>query len=228
MKNLPTTLMFIFFAGIAAGQTNDAELWSGVSIKKKITKDITGSLEQQVRLDQNISSPKNIFTEARVSYRFNKIFKYSVSYRFINRNQVEDGYVTGNRFTGDLRVRYKMKPLVFTYRNRMQREYRMEELGVRQINYNRNKLALALDLDKKFSPYISFEIYYHLNKEEFNKNRYTVGVDFDLKNRNELSVFYRLQQDYNVNNPVNAYIIGIGFSHSLKGALFKKEKEKED
>jgi len=214
-------LLLCLFSGVVRAQTSDAQIWSWVGIKKKITKDLTGALEQQVRLNHNISFPKNIFTEARVAYRFNKTIKYTVSYRFINRGQTEGGFVTGNRFTGDLRLRLKQKPLVISYRNRMQREYRLEEEGIRQINYNRNKIAVSLDLDKKFTPFLSFEMYYHLNKAEFNKNRYTLGVNFNLKNRNELDLFYRLQQEYNVNNPVMAYVIGIGFSHSFKGRLFK-------
>jgi hypothetical protein len=221
MKKLNTILIGILFSAVLNAQTNDAQLWSWVSVNKKVAKDLVGTLEQQVRLDHNMSFPKNIFTEMRMGYRLNKHIKYTISYRFMNRGQAEGGFVSGNRFTGDLRLRYKSKPFILFYRNRMQREYRMEEEGIEQINYTRNKLALALDLDKKFSPYASFEIYYHLNKAEFNKNRYTLGVEFDLRNRNELEVFYRIQQDYNVNGRETAYVIGIGFSHSLKGMLFK-------
>ena len=220
MKNLITIVISILFSMALNAQTKDAQLWSCVSVNKKVTKDLVGTLEQQVRLDHNMTFPKNIFTEMRMGYRLNKHIKYTISYRFMNRGQAEGGFVTGNRFTGDLRLRYKNKPFILVYRNRMQREYRMEEEGVQQINYTRNKVALALDLDKKFLPYASFEIYYHLNDAEFNKNRYTMGVEFDLRNRNELDVFYRIQQDYNVNDRETGYVIGIGFSHSLKGTFF--------
>jgi len=224
-KHCTIILIITLLAGAANAQTKDAQLWTGIGISKKITKEITGSLEQQMRLDHNISFLKNIFTEVRLSYRFNKTFKYTASYRFINRGQIEGGFAGGNRFTGDLRIRWKKKPVVLTYRNRMQQEIRSTEVGVRQINYNRNKLDFALDLDKKFAPFVSFEIYYHLNKAEFNKNRYTAGVEFNLKNRNELSIWYRLQQEYNQRNPAMDYIIGIGFSHSLKGRMIKKNKK---
>jgi len=220
MKNLITIVISILFSMALNAQTKDAQLWSCVSVNKKVTKDLVGTLEQQVRLDHNMTFPKNIFTEMRMGYRLNKHIKYTISYRFMNRGQAEGGFVMGNRFTGDLRLRYKNKPFILVYRNRMQREYRMEEEGVQQINYTRNKVALALDLDKKFLPYASFEIYYHLNDAEFNKNRYTMGVEFDLRNRNELDVFYRIQQDYNVNDRETGYVIGIGFSHSLKGTFF--------
>ncbi|MBL4656634.1 MAG: DUF2490 domain-containing protein [Flavobacteriales bacterium] len=218
-------------------QYNDAQLWSAVSLDKRITKKLTGAIEQQVRLSHNISFPKNIFTEVGAGYRFNKMIKYSVYYRFINRGQTEGGFVLGNRIAGDLRVRYKVKPIVISYRNRLQREYRVDapteapvggELVYRQINYIRNKLSLAIDLDKKFTPYLAFETYYHLNEKEFNKNRYTAGVNFNLKNRNELDVFYRVQDEYNVNNPVRGFVFGIGFSHSMKGRLIKKKKKKKE
>jgi len=226
-KYFGIVLIVCVFTGLANAQTKDAQLWSGVGVSKKLTRDITGSLDQHVRLSQNISFPKSIFTEARLSYRINKFFKYTAGYRFINRGQIDGGFAVGNRFSGDLRIRWKKKPIVLTYRNRMQQETRSTESGIKQINYNRNKLGLALDLDKKFVPFVSFEMYYHVNKEEFNKNRYTAGVEFNLKNRNELSIWYRFQQEYNRKNPGMDYIIGIGFSHDLKGTLFKREKKEK-
>jgi len=226
MRGLYLLLALCIIYGSAKAQISDAQLWSRVSLSKKITKSLTGTVEQEVRIDHNYGFLKNVFTEIRVGYRYNKFVKYTLAYRYINRGQVEGGYISGNRLTGDLRLRYKMKPFIFSYRNRMQREYRMEELGVREINYNRNKIAVAFDLDKKFSPYFSFEVYYHMDQAEFDKNRYTLGVDFNLKNRNELTIYYRLQQEYNVNNPENQYIVGIGFGHTLKGRLIKKKKNK--
>ncbi|MBL4754590.1 MAG: DUF2490 domain-containing protein [Flavobacteriales bacterium] len=221
-------ILFILWVGVVSAQNNDAQLWTWVSIQKKINKRMEVSLEQQLRLDNNISAIGNVFTEASLSYRFNKYVRYTVNYRYINRGQREGGFISGNRYTGDLRLRYKMKPFIITYRNRMQREFRNELKGVREITFNRNKLEVALDLDKKFSPFFAFEIYYHFNKSEFNKNRYTLGVDFDLKNRNEFSLYYRLQQTYNVKNPGLDYIVGFGLAHRLKGRLLKKKKKAKE
>lgn len=240
MKRLVLILLFSFTAVcMVNAQYRDAQLWTGIGLSKRITKSITGSLDQQVRLSHNFSFPKSIFTEAGAAYRLNKMIKFAVNYRFVNRGQAEGGFISGNRISGDIRIRYKKKPFVFGYRSRTQREYRrntytdladgtkLRDPGYEQIDYIRNKLDLSLDLDKKYTPYIAFEIYYHMNARQFNKNRYTLGVNLNLKNSNELDLFYRLQTEYNENNAVQAYVIGIGFSHALKGKLIKKKKKKK-
>lgn len=225
MKYFSAISSLLFCCNIISGQTNDAELWTGLSISKKITKKISANLEEQVRINDNISSGKSVFTDLGVSCRFNKSLKISGNYRFINRGRNNGAYWISHRFYADLRYTYKTKPLIFSYRNRFYTEIGQEENGLIRENYERNKLELKFDLDKRFRPFIASELYYFVEKAVFNKVRYTAGIDFNLKNRNELTLFYRIQRKMNETNPDYSYIIGVGFSHNLKGRLIKKRKK---
>lgn len=222
-KHFSVLLIFLSWCNFITGQTKDAELWTGIEISKRITKKITVKLEEQVRINDNISSVKSVFADLGVSYRFNKNFKISGNYRFVNRGSNTGVYWVAHRFYADFRYTYKAKPLIFIYRNRFYTENGHGEDGSSRENYERNKLELKFDLDKKFSPFIASELYYFLDKSELRKIRYTAGVDFDLKNRNEFSLFYRIQREINVKTPDYSYIIGVGFSHNLKGRLIKKK-----
>ena len=60
--------------------------------------------------------------------------------------------------------------------------------------------------------------------------RVTVGSAFNLKNRNAVDVFFRVQQEVNTANPQTAYILGLGYTYDLKlpkGKKKKKDKEKD-
>ncbi len=221
MKRFGLITIALFWCNLVLGQTNDAELWTGISIRKKITKKIAVNLEQQLRLSDNASSVKSIFTDLGLSFRLSKSLKISGNYRFINRGRSTGNYWISHRFYGDIRYTYKAKPVIFVYRNRFYTEAGYEDNGKEREHYERNKLELKFDLDKKFSPFLASELYYFMEKAEFKKVRYTAGVDFDLKNRNELSLFYRIQREMNVINPDYSYIIGLGFSHNLQGRLIK-------
>ncbi len=228
MKHFGAILSLLFCCNIISGQINDAELWTGISISKKITKKISANLEEQVRINNNISSVKSVFTDLGVSCRLNKSLKISGNYRFINRGRNNGVYWISHRFYADLRYTYKAKPLIFIYRNRFYTEVGQEENGFIRENNERNKLEIKIDLDRRFMPFIASELYYFVEKAVFNKIRYTVGIDYNLKNRNELSLFYRIQREMNVTNPDYSYIIGVRFSHNLKGRLIKKRKKDQE
>lgn len=222
--------LIIFIASCcfhATAQTNDAELWTGAGISKNITKKLSLHFEEQVRMNDNISSIKNYFSEVRVAYRLNKYLRFSGNYRFKNIQRPDGTYRIINRFHGDVRLRYKAKPIIVLYRARMQVEYGQRNNGPRTDYYDRNKLTLKLDLDKMFSPYVSSEVYLDINGKQFDKVRYTLGLDLDLNKRNEVSIFYRIQREFNVNNPKYSYIIGLAYTYKLKGRLIKKKKPSE-
>lgn len=220
-------LTLLSFAGFSQIE-KDAISWIGVSISKKVTKDLELSLMEQGRFSNNISHLKHIFTDISLGYKLNKALKFSAACRYSNRQLLEGGFETAYRYNFDIQVRYKKKPFVLSYRNRFQVENVVETNGMERDPYDRNRIKVALDLDKKYSPWIAMDIYYSINKEEFNKRRYTLGVEFNLPNRNELALFYRFVNTFNVSNPSNSYIIGVFFHHNLKGRLIKKKKKKKE
>jgi len=215
-------------SGSVASQTSDAELWTGAGISKNITKKVSLNFEEQVRINENISSVKNFFSEIGLAFRLNKYLKFSGNYRFKNVQRLDGTYRITNRFHGDIRIRYKAKPIIALYRARIQMETGQRNNGPRTDYYDRNKLTLKLDLDKKFSPYVSSEVYLNITGKQFDKVRYTLGFDLDLNKRNEVSIFYRIQREFNVNNPKYSYIIGLSYFYKLKGRLIKKKASESE
>jgi len=206
------------------GQQQDAELWTGATIQKRITNNIMARYEQQLRLNENISEVKNYFSELGLSLDCNKYLKISSYYRLSTRPLVNGMNALGHRFHGDIRVRYKLNPLIFSLRTRMQTEDRMKLNGPDREWYNRNRMKIQLDLDKRITPFVSSELYYDLLSSVFNKVRYTAGLDFDLKNRMGAKIFYRLQRELNLTNPTYSYIVGAAYSYRLRGRLIKTNK----
>ena len=212
-------MVFLTTSDTLAQAQNDAEVWSGVRLNKKISDNLLLRVRQEVRVNDNISSLKSAFVDIGVHYTLNKHLKVTGNYRYINDGK---GFFDHRSYT-DLRFKYKSKPFVFSIRNRFQHESQFTEKGIREELLNRNKFQIAFDLDKKVSPFISTELYYDYYKTLINKVRYTVGLDLDLKNRMDLCLFYRLQMEQNVPNPNYSYIFGIGYSYKLKGKLLKRK-----
>ncbi|PCH98317.1 MAG: hypothetical protein COB85_01745 [Bacteroidetes bacterium] len=214
--------------GIGTAQVNDAELWTGAGISKKITKKLSLHFEEQVRMNDNITSVKNFFSELGTAYRLNKYFKVSGYYRFKNIQRLDGTYRVENRFHGDIRVRYKAKPIIVLYRARIQVEYGQRNKGPRVDYYDRNKLTVKLDLDKMFRPFFSSEVYLDIKGKQFDKVRYTLGCDLELSKRHEAAFFYRIQRQFNVKNPTYSYIVGLGYAYKLKGRLIKKKPSESE
>ena len=178
--------IFLFLVGIllvpcAIAQQKDAEVWTGATINKRITKNLSGKFEQQLRLNDNAGAVKNIFSEVGMVYNLNKYFRVSGNYRFSNRTFQNGNIAFGHRFHGDIRFRYKVNPIIISLRTRAQPESRMTRNGPLRDFYNRNRIDIQLDIDKRISPFISSEVYFDFHLGDFNKVRYTSGLDFDLK-----------------------------------------------
>jgi len=177
-------------------------------------------------MNENVTSVRNFFSEVGLGYRMNDMIKISGYYRYINRSMANGSFLPTSRFHVDLRLRYKAKPVILSYRTRFQTQRKTNNREDESEIFSRNRIAIQLDLDKRFSPYVSTELYYDFKQGELYKVRYTAGVELDLKKRRELDLFYRLQREFNMNNPTYAYVVGIGYSYRLKGKLFKKKSDK--
>ncbi|MCK4663352.1 MAG: DUF2490 domain-containing protein [Bacteroidales bacterium] len=218
-------IIIIFFINLSCiySQVNDFESWSCIEIKKKITKKIEFIFEEELRLNDNSTKIKKIYSDIGLSYSFNKHIKLVGYYRFIKKRKYDSYYSNRHRLYADIFLKNKFNRLTIAYRTRYQAKYvdiYSSEDGFIPRKYNRNKLSLKYDIKKNpISPYCSFEAYYQLNNpegNEFDKIRYTCGIDYKFNKRNSLDIYYRLQKQININNPVNSYILGLKYCYSIK------------
>jgi len=220
-------LILILACSIAASaftvnaQQKDAGLWTSVTVEHQVTRKMSVSVSEQLRMYQNISDINQFFTDLGAQYELSESFRVSLNYRLSSTNE-QTYFKTRHRFYVDLSYRYKLKPLVLGLRQRVQRQVealKSSENGDVPEWYSRTKFSVKLDLDKKYAPYLSSEIYYvidNLNEEDnvFDKIRYEAGLDYKFNRRNSLNIFYLIQSDILEKKTVD-YIAGLGYTYSF-------------
>ncbi len=215
-------IFIITYSSVAYAQEEDMELWTGIQIEENITKKLKTSFEQEFRFNENISNTKKIYSELGLSYKINKNIRIAASYRFEKNQKIEDYYVNRHCFYAGITLKNKIKRFALAFRTQYKTKYvssYSEEYGSVPKNYLRNKLSLKYNIKKNpVTPFFYCESFYQLDNpegNEFDKIRYALGVDYKINKKNNLNIFYMLQKQFNVNSPVQSYIIGIGYQYEL-------------
>ena len=220
-------LVFLAFTGCLLyslpliGQVKDAGLWTSINFESKIIKKLTANISEEVRFNENITEAGMIFTDAGVTYKLNKHFQIAANYRFILKRKVEDYYSVRHRVYIDIKYAKKLKPFQIQFRSRFQDQYsdigRASDGGVPEY-YLRNKLNLNWDLDKPYTPYISIELFSPLNYPHiyaFNGIRTSAGVEYSFSKHHKIDIYYMIQKELNVSNPLTDFILGLGYYYKL-------------
>lgn len=213
--------LFLFETTLCFSQVNDAGLWASINLEKKINPKLAIALTEEARFNENISELGSAFTELGANYKIKKNILIGVSYRFIQRRGVDDFYSLRHRYMIDLTIKHKIKKVSFALRERFQSQYadvNTSENGRLSERTLRNKLTVKYDLDKKYTPYISAELFYQLNNvmgNEFDNIRYAVGFEYKFNKTSSLDLFYLINKEMNINDPVTDYVIGMGYNYTF-------------
>ena len=162
--------------------------------------------------------------DAALGYRLDEHFAFAGRYYLMFR----DGYApldtqdeTRHRVAGDFSVRVRPQRLELSYRLRLQyTTYSLESDHV----HLRNKLGAAYAVNKKVAPYVALELIYLASpKNEYRETRVYVGVDWRIKKRIGLDVYYMRQEEENVRTPEQNDILGVQLRYT-----FVRNKKKDD
>ncbi|MCX6271463.1 MAG: DUF2490 domain-containing protein [Bacteroidetes bacterium] len=214
-------LLFVGVNWAVYSQTNDAGLWTNITLEKKLTSRYSAFLSEEIRMNENISEIGTAFTEIGVSYKIMPGLNAGISYRFIQKRQLDDSYEKRHRYMVDGSYRFKMKKFSITLRERFQSQYsaiRSSETGNIPDNYLRNKLTLKYDIRKKLTASVSSEVFFQLNNpdgNEIDNLRHTAGLEYKLNKANIVEVFYLINKEINKADPVTDYVIGCGYTYSF-------------
>ncbi len=222
-KNILLLLVLLFITiGFTQAQINDFELWTGVKLSKKINDKLSISFEEEFRFNENATSIKKFHSDIGVSYKLHSKIKLGVYYRFIQKQKINHNYSSRHRYYINLTISENIQRLKISIRNRFQTKYTdlySDDMGMVPNNYLREKLAFEYNIRKNpVTPYISGEIYYQLNginSHQFNKYRITAGVKRKINNNSSIGLYYRQQNQFNVENPAHSYILGISYSYKF-------------
>jgi predicted porin len=213
---LTSFFAFLLIPTVVHAQTEELvkinEFWTGASLNYRLNKKIDFSLDQQVRITDNLNRVRNTFFEFGARYRFNKHFSVRAQHRYIIRNEARHV----NRYTLDGTGKFKLKPakLDFAYRLRMQ--HAITTFTKEPETYLRNRFQIRYRALKKVRLFARYESFYQFNdKSRFRHHLFATGVDFKLNKQLDLSVFYRLDQKINTNNPERRNIIAVLVSFEI-------------
>ncbi|MEO8086246.1 MAG: DUF2490 domain-containing protein [Bacteroidota bacterium] len=220
--------LFLFLTSeLLSGQKlpEDAWLWNTVSVNKQLSKKWSLGVDEELRLFDNMSRVNLFFTNVGVSYKLNRVFKFSLVYRFNNKNQDGEYYSTRHRLYLDIAYKKKvLRNLAVTYRVRFQgqvRDYFSSDVGKNIESYMRHKFDLSYSY-KKYTPYLAAEFRFQISNPSFaeandlwDRERFYLGCDYDFNKKHALGLYYMIQHDFNNQRAENDFTLGWQYTFSF-------------
>ena len=221
-KYIFTFLIFFFFFISLSAQKKDFEIRTGAIVKSKFLKIFDLSVEEQFRFNNNATRLSKYFTDLGLSYDITKNIEFSGFYRYVRFRQFDGTYNYRHRFYTDLSLKKDIRRLSISFRTRYQARYVdivNHDSGFLQKNYSRNKISLKYD-HRKYPVALkaSNEWYYRINRidgNKFDKYKIELGCDYIINLHNEFRLSYVFEQEINVAEPQQIYILELGYSYNF-------------
>ena len=213
---------------LTAVAQSEGGLIAGAEVEKKVNKQLSVSVEAELRTRNNFKTMERWSLELGVSYKFNKWLKADAGYTLLNTNFREDiSYKSSgaynnwrpsywgirHRVHASLAGTYKFQNnLRLSLRERWQYTYRPEKTVTRwdfdnscwedkvRVGKGKNQLRsrLQLEYDKKKALLTPYASVELYNSWAVEKIRYTIGTDINVTKSHAFNVFYRFQNMKNV------------------------------
>lgn len=212
----PISLIAVSFALVAlftvtpahAQAREDTQLWTEVSGSAELSKSAEIGVEQALRLGAEAGFER-AHTDLELSYRWHDMVATAVHYRLlVYENE------TRHRVAGDIDLRAELGRLQPSYRFRLQATGRENDDTLTVI---RNQFELAYDAPKRLEPFVALELFHAVSPvSEFREHRISLGCEWGLTKRTDLSGFIRVLREHNVATPDEFLIFGLALSHSFR------------
>lgn len=214
-------LLFCALTGLTRvkAQNTDVKLRLSAKVEKEISKKLSGSLEYEHRLDQNLSTFDKAFLEPSVSYDLNKSMKVGAVYRIIlDQNKVRE---QGMEQRVAAYVRYSLEYDDFEFQVKTALQYGFDDLTNSSFSYDQKLISrTSLEVQynwfgSKFTPFASAELFYHINDPKggiINQTRMKAGTAYKISKSSKVQVYYLFENEFNVAYPVDAHILGASYS----------------
>jgi hypothetical protein len=215
MRSLIFSLFFLFISHINAQNQRDFALITQLNLQKKITNHFSISLNFRGFWNENITELGRAFGEVGVKYQYNKHWAIAGFYRGMKARSMENLYQDVQRFYVDLSYsRNLTKKIDWSYRARLQEQFYGSDLqdGFKSSRiYTRHKITLNYDYNWYWSPYLSAEIFYPLNRKInfIDQVRATAGVSYKFNKSNSLSAYYQIRKPIYSTPSVTQYVAGL-------------------
>ncbi|MFN5223097.1 MAG: DUF2490 domain-containing protein [Bacteroidota bacterium] len=222
MNKFFIVLVFIATSSLSvSGQVNDAGLWTSLGLKSDLGKKFSLDGDVELRFNENVTELGTIYGEALLGYKFNKRLEGSIGYRLIGKRRFDDSFSIRHRVLLNLSYKKKFNKVTASFRARYQSQFsdikRSENWRVPD-DYFRFKATFKYDTDKKWTPFVSGESFYYLNRPGgplFTEYRLSAGFEYEYSEKSAINLGYIFDREVNVSNPWTNYIVSIGWSYKL-------------
>ena len=199
-------ILFLFCPFLLIAQEQDFQQWSKIGISYDFNKDISVSFDQAFRFRENASLADVTFSNLSLKYDLIKKWSVAIGYRYITDFDLSQNTSTSYRIYTD--INYSKKYKRWRIKNRFRYQYQEENFTLRDkifLKYNIRRTPLE--------PFTTFELFF--KDSEFKKWRYTLGLSHPFLKEFDIDVFYRLQKSFNINNPKQLHILGLGIEYKI-------------
>lgn len=219
------SILFIII-GANVGYSQDLGAWTSIGLEYKPTKKLSLTLEEEIRLKDNISTVDEYFTEIGAEYELLKHFSMGVGARYIKQNDTEgkiQGYEEHFRFQVDAAYKHKVNEFSMKYRLRYQNKNELG-IGTSEGDEAKQNIRFKTSIDYnikgwKLDPEMSFELFNQFGeneKSELNKYRLSVGTSYDMKDYGKINLYYQYEKELNETDPVSQHVIGLKYKYTFK------------
>ena len=196
---------------------NESQSWTKVTFEKNMPYSFKFEFSQGLRLKENISMFNLAFFEGAISYKTSKGFKIDVPYRYtILEDKIKHRLSIGVSF------QHTFKPITVKYRIKYYRFYEGDKFVSKDWSafgdLVRNKVTIRYKMNDEITPYISSEVFhlYNTDNNPFDEYRISLGIKFDLSNKNSINLFYMLKNEgVSLSNPSKINIAGFSYNSKI-------------
>jgi len=187
--------------------SSDTESWTSIGYEKNMFNSITLDFEQSLRTKDNISSFKQTFTEASISYNFFNDVKIFIPFRYaVFQEKIK------KRLSIGFSYKYDFKPVALKYRSKLQRSFQEDKIFNPLV---RNKLSIHYKINKKVKPYFSGEIFHSINDDQYenDEKRWSIGLNMILSKKKKIKIFYTYKiEGMNKSDQDKTNVIGLSYT----------------
>jgi len=222
MRILKPTITLLLFCSLALSgqaQQQDLQMWVSAGFRADLSRKIRFSIEEEARYFENISRLDKLNSDLTLDYELTNSLSCGVLYRLISNRNANGYYDLDHRFNLHLEYQHSVRAWSFGAELKAQKTFdQFSGLTDRFLpeNYIRVKGELSrLLIDRKSEPFVSLELWYYLPQGQnafIDQYRLTAGLKYKVDKTNRLSVFYRIQQEIQVKDPLFAHILGAGYT----------------
>lgn len=223
--------LFVLLIGLqyhVFSQEKDAGMWLSVTGTIKLTPTWSFTISEELRLKDNFRAPGTIHTDASLEYSKGAHWRWSGSYRFISKQQPDQGYSFFHRYYGDVRYRAKFNTLILSGRIRIQQQDDAW-MGMSDQNNPEHDLRARLELQWRKSgflrPYIGGEIFHPVIAWQIqvpDKFRIKGGAVYEINKVHAFDFYYMVEREVNVRNPETGFIVGLEYKYSPRNIRLRK------